>query len=344
MAQQRVLEYKANDSTFVFNRLSLDLLQDKSGVMCGYDFVPTNNLNFTFTSNVSGYSYVGIDGVPQKRSLLVTKQGVFVSEDNIATIPITPSTVARKDLIICTHTYVAINGGNPANYSVLTDIGEDLEEVINSLGVSEIPIGMLTLPADCNSLTDSGVSFLKIEMDKAVLTSLLQVYYTKTEVDALIEIARVNAVPKGTIIATDEVKDDSDILLFDNTGLGLTTGKWKGWALCNGANGTPNLRAKFVYGLDETTILGYDAIGNTGGDENVTLTPAQIPIAPHKHEYFNGVGINAGDYLQGTSTPTWKAVDYTPTAETELSNDTRDIEAHNNMPPYIILAYIKKIV
>ena len=80
-------------------------------------------------------------------------------------------------------------------------------------------------------------------------------------------------------------------------------------------------------------------------NESVTLTPAQTPIAPHKHNYPNGVTINPTQFLQGTTdAPTWKAVTYTDTAETALSSDLRTIEPHNNMPPYIILAYIKKIV
>src|SRR5690554_1918614 len=53
-----------------------------------------------------------------------------------------------------------------------------------------------------------------------------------------------------------------------------------GWALCDGNNGTPDLRGRF--------ILGYGASGDTlrgiGGNRSITLTVAQLP--PHGHQYW----------------------------------------------------------
>ncbi|MDD5431224.1 MAG: hypothetical protein PHP03_03320 [Candidatus Pacebacteria bacterium] len=47
------------------------------------------------------------------------------------------------------------------------------------------------------------------------------------------------------------------------------------WALCNGSNGTPDLRNKFVYG---STIQN---IGGTGGTATVTLASANLPTHTH---------------------------------------------------------------
>lgn len=49
-----------------------------------------------------------------------------------------------------------------------------------------------------------------------------------------------------------------------------------GWALCNGANGTPDLQNRFVVGAGSTY-----GVGVTGGADSVTLTQAQIPSHTH---------------------------------------------------------------
>ena len=54
---------------------------------------------------------------------------------------------------------------------------------------------------------------------------------------------------------------------------GLTYTKWK---ICDGTNGTPDLRNRFIVGSGSN----YN-IGNTGGADNVTLTTAQMPSHNH---------------------------------------------------------------
>lgn len=49
-----------------------------------------------------------------------------------------------------------------------------------------------------------------------------------------------------------------------------------GWLLCDGTNGTLNLRDKFIIGAGSTY-----AVGDTGGVDTVTLTQAQTPL--HRH-------------------------------------------------------------
>lgn len=49
-----------------------------------------------------------------------------------------------------------------------------------------------------------------------------------------------------------------------------------GWALCNGQNGTPDLRGRFIVGAG-----GSYEVGNTGGQEKVTLTVEQLPTHSH---------------------------------------------------------------
>lgn len=49
-----------------------------------------------------------------------------------------------------------------------------------------------------------------------------------------------------------------------------------GWQLCDGTNGTPDLRDKFLVGAGSTY-----SIGNTGGSNTVALTAPQLPAHTH---------------------------------------------------------------
>ena len=66
----------------------------------------------------------------------------------------------------------------------------------------------------------------------------------------------------------------------------------QGWALCDGANGTPNLIDKFIVGAGGT----YN-VGSTGGQNEVTLSESQIPS--HNH---SGNTDNAGSHKHTGST------------------------------------------
>lgn len=49
-----------------------------------------------------------------------------------------------------------------------------------------------------------------------------------------------------------------------------------GWALCNGSNGTPDLRNRFVVGAGSTY-----SVGDTGGSATSTLTTNELPAHTH---------------------------------------------------------------
>lgn len=57
---------------------------------------------------------------------------------------------------------------------------------------------------------------------------------------------------------------------------GLISSIPTGWSLCNGTNGTPDLRDRFIVGSGSTYSLG-----DTGGFNTVTLTSPQIPAHTH---------------------------------------------------------------
>lgn len=68
-----------------------------------------------------------------------------------------------------------------------------------------------------------------------------------------------------------------------------------GWALCNGSNGTPDLRSKFVMGASNSV-----APGTTGGSSTVTLNTANLPA--HTHD-FSGVTGSGGSHTHSVTDP-----------------------------------------
>lgn len=130
-----------------------------------------------------------------------------------------------------------------------------------------------------------------------------------------------------------------------------------GWFLCDGANGTPDLRNRFVVGAGSTY-----AVNATGGADTVTLTTAQMPAhghtfsgttnttGAHVHSYqnnvngsFNGSNQDGSDGANASNTfrNTTSAGDHAHT----FSGTTASVgsgQAHENRPPYLALAYIMK--
>ena len=68
-----------------------------------------------------------------------------------------------------------------------------------------------------------------------------------------------------------------------------------GWALCNGSNGTPDLRNRFIVGAGST----YSP-RNTGGSKTVSLTSANLPS--HNHSF----SVNGTTGSGGSSNPSVK--------------------------------------
>jgi microcystin-dependent protein len=69
-----------------------------------------------------------------------------------------------------------------------------------------------------------------------------------------------------------------------------------GWLLCDGTNGTPDLRDRFVVGAGSTY-----AVNATGGEATVTLTQAQTPV--HTHTYGPSNVVSGGSHTHGVNDP-----------------------------------------
>jgi len=94
------------------------------------------------------------------------------------------------------------------------------------------------------------------------------------------------------------------------------------WALCNGSNGTPDLRNRFLIGAGSTY-----AVGATGGAATVTLDATQIPA--HTHAVSGTSGSN-GSHSHTGSTNTTGA--HTHTVQYGQNNDSGTIHISATQP------------
>jgi microcystin-dependent protein len=111
-----------------------------------------------------------------------------------------------------------------------------------------------------------------------------------------------------------------------------------GWTLCNGSNGTPDLRNSFVIGAGSTY-----AVGATGGSADAIVVSHTHTVTDPGHLHNttssgSGTLLNAAaSGLTGASTST------TATATTGITLATAGTSGTNaNLPPYYALAFIMK--
>jgi microcystin-dependent protein len=111
----------------------------------------------------------------------------------------------------------------------------------------------------------------------------------------------------------------------------------QGWALCDGTNGTPDLRDKFVVGArqDSAGAVQTNVSGvllQTGGEAAHTLTAAELPAHTH------GVYVSGSDY-PGTDS---KAAASQANVGAQTAATGGGV-AHNTLPPYFAVAFIMKL-
>ena len=121
-----------------------------------------------------------------------------------------------------------------------------------------------------------------------------------------------------------------------------------GWYLCDGTNGTPDLRNRFIVGAGSTY-----SVGATGGAADAvvvthTHTATSVVTDPtHLHTYGAAQGITGGASAaaQGTNGAAYS----TTAASTGITVATSTIApsgavsgTNANLPPYYALAYIQK--
>ena len=163
---------------------------------------------------------------------------------------------------------------------------------------------------------------------------------------ALLQHMENHLVPPGAIIMWSGAINDIPV----------------GWALCDGSNGTPDLRDRFIVGAGKS----YN-VGNTGGANTVALSINSLP--PHTHgagtldtnttgsHYHSFVMLEGSNYVQeserasviatnldiiATEYSTASAGDHKHTISGSTASAGGGL-AHENRPPYYALCFIMKL-
>jgi hypothetical protein len=117
-----------------------------------------------------------------------------------------------------------------------------------------------------------------------------------------------------------------------------------GWYLCNGSNGTPDLRDRFIVGAGSTY-----AVGNTGGSKDAIVVSHSHSISDpgHNHNISNGSNVlrdgsprNRADGGSRDINIVNLGIDSNTTGISV--NSTGDSGTNANLPPYYALCYIMK--
>lgn len=218
-----------------------------------------------------------------------------------------------------------------------------------------------------------------------------------------------NKIPTFTLDITGDVNTSTKIreggyVLIPHGTIVMWTGSLapSGWALCDGANGTPDLRGRFVLSFGQGSGLTNRLVNQTGGAETHTLTVNEMPSHTHTgttaasgdHNHSGSTSSNGAhthtindpghshtmtinntddenfsaqpgqvppadantaisSYQSGTST-TGITINSNGShahsintdgshSHTFTTNSTGGDQAHNNMPPFYVLAYIMKL-
>lgn len=125
-----------------------------------------------------------------------------------------------------------------------------------------------------------------------------------------------------------------------------------GWRLCDGSNGTPDLRDRFIIGARQdnagvanTNVTG--ALTQTGGSKDaivVAHTHTMQSAGAHAHTYSEAINTGAHPTGSGRFDPTGTQTATTSTAgaHTHTIDSTGSSGDNANLPPYYALAFIMK--
>ncbi|WP_159086938.1 phage tail protein [Loktanella sp. Alg231-35] len=175
--------------------------------------------------------------------------------------------------------------------------------------------------SNANETLQQQIANLPSELSTAVETTSSNTdFVNEGEVNSLISSAVSDLrhdLPLGTIVAWQGTGTMPD-----------------GWAICNGTNGTPDLRGRFLRGVG-----GLAEVGQQGGLAQHTISPPN-----HSHNIARGSRTdalraeNGGGVITHTTVVDYLFNTYTDSALRRTQ--TIDID---NLPPYETVIYIMKI-
>ena len=336
--------------------------------------------------------YTGTDvpslGIHTNDSLLVVEQSLITFL--ISALNGSGITIDLSNINVCAtvQNYLPSEGE-----IVLTDVLKalieascDIQEQVNTIAATlatlnaDYTIGCLTgvtASSDTHAIVQATITKL-CSVDSSVSTILnqLPLFVTKSEFCSL--VAQCTSQTPTTVLASDKMLPYAVIPYygpingyptvndtFDNTGAG--TGYWARVFMCNGQNGTPDLRGRVPVGATNTPSTNpFPAQTNPGANGNPTysygLTPGantvrlelpQIPVhnhtataAPHSHSLNPNIVLYNGTST-GVKTDTNFFINLSGTQRTGQETVSITVENagqsefHPNVQPGLALYYIQ---
>lgn len=245
------------------------------------------------------------------------------------------------------------------NYTYLDNLAKQRCTAYNQSYNSMVLIGIYGRGSDAITITEESFSIVPYNgkfpqsldyntavhgMYKALLSNLLdkvsdipQEQTVKDYVDEQLSNIQLNAassaLPIGAIIMWSGISLPSDE-----------------WAYCDGREGRPNLSGRFIVGQDPSQE-DYARVGNTGGSNEVILATDNLPSHTHEIDDYYLAEDKIWSGADGEVRLDRKVAGSHDTDTDNIyahylthdSKSTGGNVAHENRPPFYVLAYIIKI-
>ena len=168
---------------------------------------------------------------------------------------------------------LVLSGGMGGSY---INLGNGITTITSDLSETALAVGLME-----NNVQDA-IGFIISNS-----SAMNQMYGTTTGINTTSDINMSGhsitnlKAPTSNTDATNKEYVDGEIESVIPTGVivmwsGSTSSVPTGWALCNGQNGTPDLRDRFIVGAGNSY-----SVGSKGGADSVTLTTSQMPSHAH---------------------------------------------------------------
>jgi len=156
--------------------------------------------------------------------------------------------------------------------------------------------------------------------------------------------------PSGLVLAywtttTDWTTAKAEVERLGRTATDIAAGTAPFYRMCDGLNGTPDLRGRMILGCNNTTDNGLTvrSVNGTGGEESHKLEAEEI--APHVHTFpsdkklpYLAAVSGAGGGFTGIDIAEANSV--VQTAENVGGEDDETATPHENMPPFHCLYWV----
>ena len=291
----------------------------------------TNNVVFALSMNDTNFRLTGTSDGGEKvllqsnvQSGMLTVYDDPVDSMGISTKNYTDNNITQAESRQNTNLVSNVAAINTTLGTLTTEINRVNNYAFNSVTQLNADVA---LKAAIASPTLTGVPAAPTATAGTNTTQLATTAFVKTAVDTA--VATIPAgIPTGGII------------LWSGSVGAIPTG----WALCNGSNGTPDLRSRFVIGAGSA----YN-VAATGGsaDSVVPLHSHSVTDPGHAHTVTQGATVSGTTPRQRirvlSDTATTGVSDPTNTNTTGITvNSSGQSGIDANLPPYYALAYIMK--